>query len=105
MEMIVRPRQAGKTYKAVKWVMAGDKTTSYPGWSRVLLCHDLASANHVREVYPTLDYHQVFSFEEWQNARLGPRQVEVAVDNADLVLQRLLRQPVSLATVTGVVQP
>jgi len=101
MNIIVRPRQAGKTHEIVQWVLAGEKTDSYPGWTRVLLAISIAEAGRIRDAYPDLDYRQVFSWYEWQGARLGPKPVEVAIDNVDLVLQHILRQPVALATTTG----
>lgn len=100
-QIIVRPRQAGKTFVAVKWVLAGEATDSYPGWSRVLIAHSIAEADRIRRDYPDLDYRQVFPWDEWKNARLGRKPVEVLVDNADTVLTRLLGQPIAGATWSG----
>ena len=103
MHIIVRPRQAGKTHAIVQWILAGEKTNSYPGWSRVLLCHDLASADYVRKQFPELDYRQVFSWREWRERRPGPKPVEVAVDNADLILAQAIGQYAVLGTISGTV--
>lgn len=101
MDIIARGRQAGKTYEAVQWVLEGEQTDSYPGWTRVILAHNIHEADRIREDYPALDYRQVFGIEEMRNARFGPKPVEIAVDNADMVLQRLLGRSVALATTTG----
>jgi len=100
MEVFARGRQAGKTYTLVEWVKEGVETDSYPGWSRVLLTHSLDEAQRLRTRYE-LDYRQVFFVGEWQRARLGRKPVQVALDNADLVLMNVLGQMPSQITVTG----
>lgn len=100
MRVIVNGRQAGKTYSLVQWVKDGEETDSYPGWSRVILSHTLAEADRLRRLYE-LDYRQVFSVEEWRSARLGPKRVDIAVDNADLVLATYLQQMPSALSITG----
>lgn len=100
MKVIVRGRQAGKTYDLVQWVKQGDETNSYPGWSRVILTHSIAEAERIRDLYD-LDYRQVFSAEEWRTARLGLKPVEVAVDNAELILASYLRNYPTQIAMTG----
>ena len=100
MEVFAWGRQAGKTYTLVEWVKEGVETDSYPGWSRVLLTHSLDEAQRLRTRYD-LDYRQVFFVGEWQRARLGRKPVQVALDNADLVLMAYLGQMPSQITVTG----
>lgn len=100
MRVIVNGRQAGKTYALMKWVKEGEKTDSYPGWSRVLLTHSLAEAQRLRTLYD-LDYRQVFSISEWKTARLGRKPVDVAVDNADMILAHMIGQYPSRVTMTG----
>lgn len=104
MRVIARGRQAGKTYDTVQWVLAGEQTDSYPGWSRVLLCMSRGEADRVRATYPALDDRQVFGFEEWRRARLGRRPVDLRVDNADMVLSQLLGQSIDGMTITGRVE-
>lgn len=73
-----------------------------PGWSRVLLCPTIEAADRVRRDYSDeLDYRQVFSWNEWRNARIGRQPVEVAVDNADLLVAQFIGQPASFVTITG----
>ena len=100
MKIIVRGRQAGKTYDLIQWVKEGEETDSYPGWSRILLCHSLDEAQRIRTQYD-VDYRQVFSVSEWQNARMGRKSIEIAVDNADLVLMGFLGQMPTQIAMTG----
>lgn len=95
MRIVYRARRAGKTTELIAWVLAGEKTRSYPFWSRVLLVHQLQEAQHlrVRGNKYGLDYNQVFSMLEWSNARLGILPVELAIDNADFILQSLIGGP------------
>ena len=100
MKVIVRGRQAGKTYDLVQWVKQGEETNSYPGWSRVILTHSIAEAERIRGLYD-LDYRQVFSAQEWRTARLGRRPVEIAVDNAEIILASYLRNHPAQIAITG----
>jgi hypothetical protein len=100
VKVIARGRQAGKTYALVQWVREGEETDSYPGWSRVLICHSLDEAMRIHKEHD-LDYRQVFSAAGWKNARLGRTRVEIAVDNADLVLMSYFEQSVAQISVTG----
>lgn len=100
MKVIVNGRQSGKTYALVQWVREGVATDSYPGWSRVILTITINEAERLRRDYE-LDYRQVFSVNEWQTARIGRKPVEIAVDNADLVLASYLGQHPAQITLTG----
>lgn len=100
MKVIVNGRQSGKTFRLIQWVKEGFETTSYPGWTRVLLTHSLDEAQRLRAQYD-LEYRQVFSVSEWQTARLGREPVEIAVDNADLVLTAYLGQHPAALSMTG----
>lgn len=100
MRVIARGRQAGKTHALIQWVKEGVETDSYPGWSRVLLTHSLEDAQRLR-TQGDLDYRQVFSVSEWRTARIGRKPVEVAADNADLLLSIYLGQTPTLIALTG----
>ena len=100
MRVIARGRQAGKTHALIEWVKEGETTDSYPGWSRILLCHSLEEAQRIRTQYD-LDYRQVFAVSEWKTARMGRKPVEIVLDNADLVLASLLGQSPTRITITG----
>lgn len=103
MQIIVRPRQMGKTHAMVQWVLEGERTDSYPGWSRVILTPDIRQADYLRAQYPNLDYRQVFSWQEWRDARLGYRPVDVAVDNAEMILASIIRHTPAVVSMTGTV--
>lgn len=104
MRVIARGRQAGKTYDLVQWVKQGEQTDSYPGWTRIILCHSLQEAQRIRKtaIY-NLDYRQVFAISEWHSylQRTTVGTVEIAVDNADLVLASFIGQSPTYITVTG----
>ena len=100
MKVIARGRREGKTHALIEWVKEGEETDSYPGWSRVLLCHSLEEAQRIRTQYD-LDYRQVFAVNEWKTAHLGHEPVEVALDNADIILTSLLGQWITCIAVTG----
>lgn len=103
MRIIVRPRRAGKTHELLEWVKQGERTDSYPGWSRIILTHTLDEAQRLR-TREDMYYHQVFSIGEWQSARIGRWVPEIAIDNADIVLADLLGRPVDLITMTGEIE-
>ena len=101
---MARGRRAGKTHDLIQWVKQGEKMETYPGWSRVILTHSLQEAQRLRTEFD-VDYRQVFSVAEWRSARLGNRPVEVALDNADLVLAEVLGQMPRIIAVTGWQEP
>ena len=100
MKVTANGRQAGKTYALVEWVREGERTDSYPGWSRVILTHSCDEARRVRSLY-RLDYRQVFSVNEWKDFRLGSGSVEIAVDNVDILLHHMIDQRPNIVTMTG----
>lgn len=99
--VVARPRIGGKTTEAVEWVLAGEPTDSYPFWSRVLLVPTIEAADQARKRFPALDYRQVFAWSEWRQARLGARPVEVALDNADILIAQTIGQVARFVTITG----
>lgn len=101
VQVVARHRRNGKTTEAVAWVLAGEATDSYPFWTRVLLVPTIEAADNARKQFPALDYRQVFAWSEWRRARLGALPVEVAVDNADLLIAQTIGQIARLVTLTG----
>lgn len=109
-QWLIRGRGQYKTTTAVEWVKQGKRTKKWPGWSRVLITHNMQEAdrlrNTMREVLG-LDYHQVFFWDEWIQSAHGlvGGRVEVAIDNADIILNYLLTRrthvSVGLITATG----
>lgn len=100
MKVIVRPRRAGKTHELLEWVKQGERTDSYPGWSRIILTHTLDEAQRLR-TREDMYYHQVFSVGEWQSARIGYPSPEIGVDNLDIIVADYLRQMPTVVSMTG----
>lgn len=90
MKVICRPRQAGKTTELIEWVRQGNAVPHYPFFDRVILVRSLNDGMRLRNHYG-LEFNQVYHLEDWQKARIVA-DVEVAIDNADDMLQYLVRQ-------------
>lgn len=110
MQYLIAERQEGKTTALVEWVKRGVRTSRYPGWSRVLICANMQRADLLRGGDPSdpnhptgLEYQQVFYLEEWRKARITDPDVEIALDDADYILEEMLRKPIALVSLTGVV--
>lgn len=101
MQVLVTPRQAGKTTRAVDWVLAGKPTHIYPFWSRVIVTINEQEADRLRKHFK-LDYRQVFSIRDFREGRFPNPDMEVLIDNLDLVVADLLRFRPAAATITGV---
>jgi hypothetical protein len=78
--------------KLIEWVKKGEKTDSYPFWSRVIITATTMQAITLRSNNPELDYNQIYSLEEWQRAHIGPKPVELALDDIDLLCGWLVKQ-------------
>ncbi len=101
MKIIVQPRRAGKTYKLVEWVRQSEKLSDYPYWSRIMLVSNMMEAERIRNSYD-LDYHQVFTFDDWQHRYFSPTtEVEVAIDNAELIFTRMFNSDIRMISMTG----
>lgn len=98
--IIQQGRRSGKTTAAVEWVKEGKKTKAYPGWTRILLTIDQSEADRLRcGPDSVLDYHQVFTFDEWKGRGRGSgRNVEIAIDNLDIILAQVLGRTVQFFT-------
>lgn len=100
MMLLHAGRCTGKTTQALAWLSHGERVRGYPGWSRVLLVHDLAEIErlrgewgaHVRD-HETGDRRQrledfdrrVYVLHDWVRA-LVTSDVDVCIDNLDLML-------------------
>lgn len=112
-------RRCGKTTKVIEWVEQGKRTPVYPFWTRVIVTPTAQEADRLRELLftraeargaPTglltegLLYNQVYAAEEWRRAHIPRDWIgEIAIDNAEWLLQTMFRQPPSLITMTGTV--
>lgn len=95
MKFVIRPRQGGKTFEAVKWLQAN------PGG--VLLVHSEEYASALRKEHGFSE-KQVMSFRSAQTRLRGRRKTRIAIDNVDLMLAYLLGTgpfEIDLVTATG----
>ena len=98
LRLVLGGRKSGKTTALLDWVRAGYRTPGEPGWSRVVLCGDLAGWQHLtaclrddRDMWDMWDgprCRAVFTIEQWQRSRGLDPLVEVAIDNAEQVLAK-----------------
>lgn len=130
IEVLQGTRGAGKTTKLIQWLMHGEQTNAYPGWSRGIVCVDnnrvrnttvmLKKASqklldnfrvsmHVmdddkgqRELRAIHDMRKcVWSLEEFQRRWYSFDNMEYAIDDFDKLLVYLLRAKCPPAIVTG----
>lgn len=108
MKFLIRDRQQGKTTDLIEWVKQGEKTNRYPGWSRILVAANMQRADQLRGGDPTdpnhptgLEYQQVFFVDELLNAHRIDPDVELALDDADTILQGMFRNRVGITAATG----
>lgn len=117
MQVIVSGRRSGKTTKTLEWVKEARRVPHYPFWDRVLIVATFHEAQVLRiglrqEAEEQgidesgLYYNLVYSIQEWKNAYIDPRwEGLVAIDNAEFILEQILRQRPALVTMTGVQLP
>jgi hypothetical protein len=118
MKVLATERQEGKTTELLRWVLGGHAISVWPSWSRVIIVDTKREALHLTENHPAgiaIDglikqkggpglRKLVLVYEQDQFAiqsRLHLAGVEVAVDNADRILHRLLHQMPAFVTLTG----
>jgi hypothetical protein len=113
MQVLVSDRGSGKTTRLLDWLAQGQEIPGYPGWSRVLLVHSIDEVLRLRDIiradpeHPLIedDPHRIYHLEDWQHAHAS-YPVEVALDNAEMHLTRLLgRGGGRLATVAMTGEP
>jgi hypothetical protein len=103
LRVYVAGRQDGKTLQTIAWLSLGHRIDIYPGWSRILLTVNEREADRLRKEYG-LDDQQVYPFRDWMSRykRGFARGLEVAIDNADMILQDLVGdQRLAFVTLTG----
>lgn len=122
MRVFVSGRRGGKTAACLEWLIGGGRAIDVGGgkkrWNRVVVCADEASAEWLRRRleqmtrgWEELEREDLLLVRDailgvgHARARLrGTRGLEVAVDNADILLQYMVGAPVDLATLTGEIQ-
>lgn len=113
IHVFVARRRHGKTTKCLQWLKQARRVDAYPFWDRVLLVPDIRQAQHLRiqlrqeaealdEIDSGLYYNLVYSIREWENAHISMGwRGQVAIDDAEWILQQLVQGRVSFITMTG----
>lgn len=94
----VGPRGGGKSTRMISWLKEGEAL----GESRILLAYSFGEAERLRREYPEVK-DKIFGGDEYKENRRGyPRRELIAIDNADLLLEKLLGgRPIDRISVTG----
>jgi hypothetical protein len=94
MDVIARPRRAGKTHEMVQRLIAEPDA--------ILIVHCAEEARRLEHVHPELSGRVVSAQAASSGYTRGRRRGSVYVDNADIVLASLLHvDRVDLVTTTG----
>lgn len=96
MRFMVRGRVTGKTRTMVAWLRVCP--------DNVLLVHSEVEAARIRALYKIPpDSRQVMSWDKARQNLAGRRNVRIAVDNVDMLLQEYFRLPfpIDFVTATG----
>src|SRR4051812_30011734 len=96
MILDISPVRGGKTTRMIEWVRASPH--------RMILTFSRYEADRLRKRYSDIkdqiiDWHSYHATDAIIRARKAPTE-EVAVDNADLILQSLCREKISIITLT-----
>lgn len=93
MRVDYSPRQSGKTTRAVEWVRADPQ--------RVLITFSQREMQRLRETYEDIA-GRIFDWDTYRRLHLNVQAKieEVGIDNADLILQRQVRHPLKLLTIS-----
>lgn len=116
LQIVVSGRQEGKTTHLVRWLLGGHLTDEWPGWSRLLLCHDGRTMLLVHEHHGDVDreLRDLGVGGGLGKLLLGPSDLtrrfvelqgrngdlEIAVDNLDFWLERGFGIPLRLTLVS-----
>ncbi len=94
MKVVYAARASGKTTTMIQWI--AEKA------GRVLIVHSNAEADRLREKHQNVA-HLIVTWEEYRERRgqawrLTPK--EVGIDNADIILQGLIRDNLTIISVS-----
>lgn len=105
---MVTGRQGNKTQAMIEWLLGGEPVKGHPGWSRAIVCANANMAwNLMRRVYVHseqvgVDLRQCVVV-AGSSDLVGSAVREIGVDDAELVLQALLkgRGLITFMTISG----
>jgi hypothetical protein len=114
MQVVARPRQAGKTTDLVHWVLDGHELYGWPGWSRVLLVSSPELVGWITQRFTTEDQALkadfppglpavVLTHNQWYRQARGRNRagLEIAVDDADHLIFAALGAVPTVIALTG----
>jgi len=106
VQVLLAKRREGRTTELLRWLTNGRRISSYPGWSRILVCaHEQAVVDLTRHAGPVRDNPWrkcIFTINDLESATRGairPGTVEYAIDDAEQLLWRMLPRRVGLPAV------
>ena len=92
MDVDYSPRAAGKTTRMIEWLRANPQ--------RLLITINHLEENRLKRLYPDVSTRIL----DWESYRHryphGAQMKEAAIDNADIVLEGLLRQRLAKISIT-----
>lgn len=92
MEILHIPRGAGKTTKMIEWLRQDS--------ARLLITFSHDEENRLKSLHPDLA-DRILDWRSYQKRyRPGYHVKEIAIDNADIILQEMFDAPISLITMT-----
>ncbi len=92
MHIDISPRSFGKTTRLIEWLKKDSK--------RILVTFSNQEAARLKELYPELK-EQIYEWSNWRdNQFCFEYEKEIGIDNADLILQSLLRNEIKILTIT-----
>lgn len=89
MKVMTSLRGGGKTYQAIQWMLQGEKTLTWPHWSRVMLVLSENEAKRLRTMYPEVPTEAFIPMDQARNLK-GMHDIQYVVDNADQLFERIL---------------
>lgn len=97
LRVVLAGRREGKTTRLIEWLLGGEPIDKWPSWSRVLIAHK-DHLRYLREEFRAADAELrdrgcpgglgkvILTHGDYALTRLRLSDVEVAVDNADLLI-------------------
>lgn len=113
MSAVLADRQEGKTTQLVDWLTHGEPIEAWPSWSRVLIVPGPGQMEDVVRRFTAADQtlrdkgckgglgKVVLTVGSYALTRLRLADVEVAVDNADLLIEQAIGLRPDLISMTG----
>jgi hypothetical protein len=92
MNVDYSPRGSGKTTRLIEWLRGDPK--------RVLITISHEHEKDLRQLYPELGM-QIVGWESYRRKYRGGHITEVAIDNADIILQKMIPEKIAIVTISS----